>query len=124
MKTKRLRSSQGLWDSGRHRLPRRLEHSPSQHHRTAFDLRWEPIALIQGALFQAGWPSGQFQFDAGSLDDKTVIRTAYGIIYPQATADNSGNFPTIQGFNPTTQGVLRPDGITLQNRPDRGFSTE
>src|SRR5438093_1915697 len=58
---------------------------------------------------------------AYSLDNKTVIRTAYGIIYPGSTADNSGNFPTIQGFNPSTSGVLAPDGITPQNRPDRGF---
>ena len=58
---------------------------------------------------------------AYSLDNKTVIRTAYGIIYPGSTADNSGNFPTIQGFNPITTSVLAPDGYTPQNRPDRGF---
>ncbi len=58
---------------------------------------------------------------AYSIDAKTVIRTAYGIIYPGSTADNSGNFPTIQGFNPITTSVLAPDGLTPVNLPDHSF---
>ena len=58
---------------------------------------------------------------AYAISSKTVVRTAYGIIYPGTTADNSDNFPTIQGFNPITNGVLAPNGITPQSLPDRGF---
>jgi len=58
---------------------------------------------------------------AYAINNKTVIRTAYGIIYPGTGADNSGNFPTIQGFNPLTTTVTSPDGITPFNLPDRKF---
>jgi Carboxypeptidase regulatory-like domain/TonB dependent receptor-like, beta-barrel len=58
---------------------------------------------------------------AYAINDKTVIRSAYGIIYPGTTADNSGNYPTIQGFNPLTSLVGPPDGATPFNFPDRRF---
>jgi len=58
---------------------------------------------------------------AYSVDSKTVIRSGYGITYPGTTADNSGNYPTIQGFNPITQSILAPDGFTPIQRSDRGF---
>ena len=58
---------------------------------------------------------------AYSINDKTVIRTGYGIIYPGSAADNSGNYPSIVGFNPITNMASAPDGITPYNRPDRGF---
>jgi hypothetical protein len=56
---------------------------------------------------------------AFALTNKTVIRTAFGILYPGTTADNSGNYPTIQGFNPITSPVDSADGITPFNNPDR-----
>jgi hypothetical protein len=56
-----------------------------------------------------------------SLTDKTVIRSAYGLMYPGTTADNSGNYPTVQGFNPFSQMVTSADGITPFNNPDRSF---
>jgi len=49
---------------------------------------------------------------AYAINNKTVIRTAFGILYPGTTADNSGNYPTIQGFNPITSPVDAADGIT------------
>jgi hypothetical protein len=58
---------------------------------------------------------------AYSINEKTVIRTGYGIIYPGSTADNSGNYPTIQGFNPQTSTLTSPDGLTPFNLPDRKF---
>ncbi len=56
---------------------------------------------------------------AYAINNKTVIRTGFGILYPGTTADNSGNYPTIQGFNPITSPVDAPDGITPFNNPDR-----
>jgi hypothetical protein len=56
---------------------------------------------------------------AYSIDKKTVIRTGAGIVYPGTTADNSGNYPTIQGFNPLTVGVDTADGFTPFNNPNR-----
>lgn len=56
---------------------------------------------------------------AYAINNKTVIRTAFGILYPGTTADNSGNYPTIQGFNPITSPVDAADGITPFNNPDR-----
>src|SRR5258708_16851404 len=56
---------------------------------------------------------------AYAINNKTVIRTAFGILYPGTTADNSGNYPTIQGFNPITSPVDAPDGITPFNNPNR-----
>ncbi len=56
---------------------------------------------------------------AYAINNKTVVRTAFGILYPGTTADNSGNYPTIQGFNPFSNGVDSADGITPFNRPDR-----
>lgn len=58
---------------------------------------------------------------AFSLNNKTVIRSGFGIIYPGNTADNSGNYPTITGFNPQTYILTSPDGLTPYNYPDRRF---
>jgi hypothetical protein len=58
---------------------------------------------------------------AYSATPKTVFRMGYGITYPGTTADNSGNYPTVQGFNPITQSILAPDGFTPIQRPDRGY---
>ena len=56
---------------------------------------------------------------AYALTNKTVIRTAFGMLYPGTTADNSGNYPTIQGFNPITSPVDSADGITPFSLPGR-----
>ena len=58
---------------------------------------------------------------AYSINDRTVIRSAYGIIYPGTAADNSGNFPSVVGFNPQTYTLTSPDGITPFSLPDRKF---
>ena len=50
---------------------------------------------------------------------KMVVRTAFGMLYPGTTADNSGNYPTIQGFNPITSPVDSADGITPFSLPGR-----
>jgi hypothetical protein len=57
---------------------------------------------------------------AFALNDKTVIRTAFGILYPGTTADNSGNYPTIQGFNPITTPVDTVNGVTPLSNPGLG----
>jgi hypothetical protein len=57
---------------------------------------------------------------AYALNSKTVIRSGVGIIYPGTTADNSGNYPTIQGFNPITSPVDTANGFTPLNNPNRG----
>jgi hypothetical protein len=56
---------------------------------------------------------------AYSINDKTVIRSGFSILYPGTTADNSGNFPTVQGFNPLSSAVNTADGFTPFNQPDR-----
>lgn len=56
---------------------------------------------------------------AYAINNKTVIRSAFGILYPGTTADNSGNYPTIQGFNPITTPVDTADGVTPLNNTDR-----
>jgi hypothetical protein len=58
---------------------------------------------------------------AYAINDKTVIRTAYGITYPGTAADLAGNFPSVVGFNPQTYIVTSPDGLTPFNFPDRKF---
>jgi hypothetical protein len=55
------------------------------------------------------------------LTPKTVIRAAYGILYPGTTADNSGNYPAVSGFNPLTTVNTSPDGLTPYSLPDRAF---
>jgi hypothetical protein len=55
------------------------------------------------------------------LTPKTAIRMAYGILYPGTTADNSGNYPGVMGFNPITGVNTSPDGLTPYNFPDRAF---
>ena len=56
---------------------------------------------------------------AFAITNKTVMRSGFGIMYPGTTADNSGNYPTIQGFNPLTSPVDSADGVTPFNNPDR-----
>jgi len=56
---------------------------------------------------------------AYSIDSKTVIRSAAAILYPGTTADNSGNYPTVQGFNPITSPVDTANGFTPFDTPDR-----
>jgi len=59
---------------------------------------------------------------AYSATSKLVIRAGYGIIYPGSTADNSGNYPTIQGFNPITTDSAAPvDGLTPSSDPSRPY---
>jgi hypothetical protein len=56
---------------------------------------------------------------AYSIDNKTVIRSGAAILYPGTTADNSGNYPTVQGFNPITNPVDTANGFTPFNNPAR-----
>ena len=52
---------------------------------------------------------------AYSLNDKTVIRAAYGIYYAQGNGDRVDGPYTVMGFNQTISsgtGILQPDGIT------------
>jgi hypothetical protein len=56
---------------------------------------------------------------AYSINSKTVIRSGAAILYPGTTADNSGNYPTVQGFNPITNPVDTANGFTPFNNPDR-----
>ena len=58
---------------------------------------------------------------AYSVTPKTVVRGGYRILYPGTTADNSGNFPTIQGYNPITSTTLAPDGFTPIQSSNRSF---
>lgn len=56
---------------------------------------------------------------AYSINDKTVIRSGAAVLYPGTTADNSGNYPTVQGFNPITNPVDTANGFTPFNNPGR-----
>lgn len=58
---------------------------------------------------------------AYALTPNTVIRGAYGILWAPTTADNSGNFPTITGFNPQTYIETSPNGLNPFDLPDRAF---
>jgi hypothetical protein len=56
---------------------------------------------------------------AYAITDKLVLRSGFAILYPGTTADNSGNFPTVQGFNPLSSAINTADGFTPFNQPNR-----